>query len=388
MRSWKTPLVSRMQPFGTTIFTEMSALAVAHDAINLGQGFPDRDGPPEVTEAAIAAIRDGHNQYPPLPGIPAARAAIAEHQRRFWGLDYEPDGEVQVTAGATEALTAAVLALCEPGDEIVVFEPAYDSYPAAAALAGAALRRVTLRDPRFGFDADEVRAAFGPRTRLLLLNSPHNPTGKVFEATELGLLAELCVAHDVIAVTDEVYEHLVFDGRHMPLATFPGMRERTVTISSLGKTFSCTGWKIGWACGPAELITALRTVKQFLTFSGGAPFQEAIAPALALPDTVYAGLATSLGARRDLLASGLAAAGYEVLPSAATYFLNVDIRSVGEQDGVAFCRALPERCGVAAVPTSVFYDDPQRALHLVRFAFCKQADILEEAVRRLRDGRA
>jgi N-succinyldiaminopimelate aminotransferase len=378
-----SPLVSRMRPFGTTIFTEMSALAVQHGAINLGQGFPDTDGPPEVNEAAVAAIRDGHNQYPPLPGIPPLRAGIAAHQQRFWKLDYDPATEVQVTAGATEALTATILALCEAGDEIVVFEPAYDSYGAAAALAGARLRRITLTDPDFGFPPDEVSAAVGPRTRLLLLNSPHNPTGKVFSRDELGFLARLCVEHDLVAVTDEVYEHMVFDGEHVPLATFPGMRDRTVTISSLGKTFSCTGWKIGWACGPAELISAIRTVKQFLTFSGGAPFQVAGAAALALPDEVFAAVAKDLRVKRDLLAAGLRAAGYEVLPTAGTYFLNVDIRSVGETDGLAFCRALPERRGVAAVPDSVFYEHPERGAHLVRFAFCKRTEILEEAVRRL-----
>jgi N-succinyldiaminopimelate aminotransferase len=372
-----------MRPFGTTIFTEMSALAVQHGAINLGQGFPDTDGPPEVNEAAVAAIRDGHNQYPPLPGIPPLRAGIAAHQHRFWRLDYDPATEVQVTAGATEALTATILALCEAGDEIIVFEPAYDSYGAAAALAGARLRRITLTDPDFGFPRDEVETAVGPRTRLLLLNSPHNPTGKVFDRDELAFLARLCVEHDLVAVTDEVYEHMVFDGEHVPLATLPGMRDRTVTISSLGKTFSCTGWKIGWACGPAELITAIRTVKQFLTFSGGAPFQVAGAAALALPDDVFAAVAKDLRVKRDLLAAGLRAAGYEVLPTAGTYFLNVDIRSVGETDGLAFCRALPERRGVAAVPDSVFYEHPERGAHLVRFAFCKRTEVLEEAVRRL-----
>lgn len=378
-----SPLAARMRPFGTTIFTEMSALAVHHGAINLGQGFPDTDGPPEVTEAAVAAIRDGHNQYPPLPGIPPLRAGIAAHQQRFWRLGYDPATEVQVTAGATEALTAAILALCEPGDEIIVFEPAYDSYGAAAALAGARLRRVTLADPDFTFTPGEVEAAVGPRTRLLLLNSPHNPTGKVFGPDELSFLAGLCVERDIVAVTDEVYEHMVFEGDHQPLATFPGMRDRTVTISSLGKTFSCTGWKIGWACAPAELVSAIRTVKQFLTFSGGAPFQVAGAAALALPDDVFAGVAKDLRVKRDLLATGLRNAGYEVLPTAGTYFLNVDIRSMGHTDGLAFCRALPEQRGVAAVPDSVFYDDPERGAHLVRFAFCKRTEVLEEAVRRL-----
>jgi N-succinyldiaminopimelate aminotransferase len=383
------PLVERMRPFGTTIFAEMSALAVRTGAVNLGQGFPDTDGPPEMLEAAVAALRGGQNQYPPGPGIPALRAAVAAHQRRFWGLEYDPDGEVVVTAGATEAIAAAILGLCEPGDEVVCFEPYYDSYAASIALAGAVRRPVTLRpDPagRYAFDPDELRSAFSARTRLVLLNSPHNPTGKVFTPDELAMIAELCREHDVYAVTDEVYEHLVFTDApsgHVPLATLPGMRERTVRISSAGKTFSCTGWKIGWASGPAALVGALLRVKQFLTYVNGAPMQPAVAVALGLPDAYFDGFRDDLQARRDRLCGGLAGAGFGVLRPAGTYFITTDITPLGGRDGVEFCRSLPERCGVVAVPTQVFYDDVAAGRRLVRFAFCKRPEILDEAVRRL-----
>ncbi len=268
-------LASRLHGFGTTIFAEMSALAVEKDAVNLGQGFPDTDGPPEVFDAAVAAIRAGHNQYPPGPGIPELRAAIAAHQQHWYGLTFDPDTDVLVTAGATEAIVATILALCEPGDEVVTFEPYYDSYAASIAMAGALRRVVQLRTPDWSFDPDALRAAVTPRTRLLLLNSPHNPTGKVFSREELAVIAELCVERDLVAVTDEVYEHLVYDGEHLPLATFPGMADRTITISSGGKTFSCTGWKIGWVTGRADLVSAVRTAKQFLTYVSGGPFQEA-----------------------------------------------------------------------------------------------------------------
>ncbi|MFC0526417.1 pyridoxal phosphate-dependent aminotransferase [Phytohabitans kaempferiae] len=384
------PGVRRMRPFGTTIFAEMSALAVRTGAVNLGQGFPDTDGPPEMLEAAAEALRTGHNQYPPGPGIPALRAAVAEHQRRFWGLAYDPDGEVLVTAGATEAVAATILGLCEPGDEVVCFEPYYDSYAASIALAGAVRRPVTLRPSaggRYGFDPDELRAAFGPRTRLVLLNSPHNPTGKVFTRAELAQVAELCQEYGAYAVTDEVYEHLVFSDAadvHVPLATLPGMRERTVRISSAGKTFSCTGWKVGWASGPAELVTAVTRVKQFLTYVNGAPFQPAVAVALGLPDSYYEGFRAGLEARRDQLVAGLGDAGFRVLPSEGTYFVTTDITPLGGTDGMEFCRTLPERCGVAAVPTEVFYDDPEAGKRLVRFAFCKRPEVIDEAVRRLR----
>jgi len=376
-------LASRLQGFGTTIFAEMSALAVATGAINLGQGFPDTDGPAAVADAAVAAIRSGHNQYPPGPGIPELRMAVAVHQRRFWGLEVDPEDGVLITAGATEALSAALLALCEPGDEVLTFEPTYDSYRAAAAMAGATLRTVGLDAPGFTVDLDALEAAAGPRTRLVLLNSPHNPTGKVFSADELGAVARLCVERDLLAVTDEVYEHLVFEGRHLPLAGFPGMAERTVTVSSAGKTFSFTGWKIGWACGPAPLVGAVRTAKQFLTYVNGAPFQPAVVVGLGLDDRFFDELATDLRRRRDLLCDGLAAAGFGVHRPAGTYFVTADIRPFGAEDGLAFCRTLPERCGVVAVPTQVFYGDPRRGRHLVRFTFCKRAEVLAEAVARL-----
>ncbi|MEU6205128.1 pyridoxal phosphate-dependent aminotransferase [Micromonospora musae] len=384
------PLVARMRPFGTTIFAEMSALAVRTGAVNLGQGFPDTDGPPEMLAAAAEALRSGQNQYPPGPGIPALRAAVAAHQRRFWGLEYDPDGEVVVTAGATEAVAAAILALCEPGDEVVCFEPYYDSYAASIALAGAVRRPVTLRpvdNGRYAFDPEALRAAFGPRTRLVLLNSPHNPTGKVFTPAELALVAELCQEHDAYAVTDEVYEHLVFTDAaapHLPLATLPGMRERTLRISSAGKTFSCTGWKIGWASGPARLVSALLRVKQFLTFVNAAPLQPAAAVALGLPDEYFNGFRAGLQARRDQLVEGLNDAGFDVLAPEGTYFVTADVTPLGGRDGVEFCRALPQRCGVVAVPTQVFYDDAEAGRRLVRFAFCKRPEVLTEAVTRLR----
>lgn len=378
-------LVDRMQGFGTTIFAEMSALAAATGAINLGQGFPDVDGPPEVVEAAIAAIRAGDNQYPPGIGVASLREAVAEHQARFWGLTYDPDTEVLVTAGATEAIAATLLALLDAGDEVVTFEPYYDSYAACIALAGAQRRVVTLRPPDYGFSADAFTAAVTPRTRVLLLNSPHNPTGKVFCRAELELIADLCVAHDLIAVTDEVYEHLVYEGEHIPLATLPGMRDRTVTISSAGKTFSMTGWKTGWICASEPLVSAARTVKQFLTYTHAAPFQLAAAAGLRLPDAYFSGLAAELAAKRDLLGAGLADAGFDVFMPAGTYFVTADIRPFGESDGLAFCRALPERCGVVAVPTVVFYDDVEAGSPFVRFTFCKRREVLEDAVTRLKE---
>jgi N-succinyldiaminopimelate aminotransferase len=377
-------LTSRLQGFGVTVFAEMSALAERTGAINLGQGFPDEDGPTVMIDAAVKAMRDGRNQYPPGPGIPELRQAISAHQQRFYGLAYDPDTEVLVTAGATEAIAAAVLALCEPGDEVVMFEPYYDSYAPAVALAGARRRVVPLRPPRWGFDLEEFAAAVTPATRLVLLNSPHNPTGKVFNPDELAAIARVCVEADVLVVTDEVYEHLVFEGRHLPLASLPGMGERTITISSAGKTFSFTGWKVGWACGPAQLVAAVRTVKQFLTYVSGAPFQPAVAVGLGLPDEFFAGAAVDLAGRRDRLCVGLDDAGFDVLRPAATYFAMTDIRPFGREDGVAFCRQLPERCGVVAIPASVLYDDKAAGRSLVRFAFCKRPEVIDDAVGRLR----
>jgi len=377
-------LNSRLQDFTSTIFAEMSALAVQTGAVNLGQGFPDTDGPMEILEAAVAAIRDGRNQYPPGPGIPELRAAIAEHQHRFYGLTFDPDTEVLVTTGATEAIAAALLALCETDDEVVSFQPYYDSYAAGIAMAGAHRRLITLRPPDYRFDPHELRAAITDRTRLLLLNTPHNPTGKVFSAAELAVIAELAIERDLIVVTDEVYEHMTYDGvPHIPIAGLPGMRERTVTISSAGKTFSVTGWKIGWVCAPPELLAAVRTAKQFLTFVSGAPFQPAVAVGLRLPDAFYADLATSLQGKRDRLCAGLTAAGFEVYRPAGTYFVTTDVRPLGYDDSVSFCRDLPRRCGVVAVPNVVFYDDKQAGASLVRFAFCKRDGVLDEAVTRL-----
>ena len=376
-------LNSRLQGFGETIFAEMSSLAVRTGAVNLGQGFPDTDGPSEIADAAIAAIRAGHNQYPPGPGIPELRAAVAHHQQRFYGLDYDPDTEVLVTAGATEALAAAILSLCEVGDEVVCFEPWYDSYGACIALGGATKRVVTLRPPDYGFEPAELEAAVTAKTRLLILNSPHNPTGKVFGREELEVISRICVGRDLIAVTDEVYEHLVFDGEHIPLATLPGMRERTITVSSAGKTFSFTGWKIGWACAPPELLNAVRTVKQFLTYVSGTPFQHAIAAGLALGDDYFTAFTDDMRTKRDRLSAGLEEAGFEVFRPAGTYFVTTDIRPLGTDDGMAFCRELPERCGVVAVPNVVFYDNREEGRHLVRFTFCKRLEVLDEGVARL-----
>ncbi|MDQ6840296.1 MAG: pyridoxal phosphate-dependent aminotransferase [Actinomycetota bacterium] len=361
----------------------MSALATRTGSINLGQGVPDTDGPSSVAEAAVAAIRDGHNQYPPGSGIAPLRDAVAEHRRRFYAQAFDPDTEILVTAGATEAITAAVMGLCEIGDEVVTFEPYYDSYAAAIALAGAQRRVVPLEAPTWSFDPNRLAEAITPRTRLILLNSPHNPTGKVFGPDELSTIAGLCVDHDLLAVTDEVYEHLIFEGRHVPLATLPGMAERTVTVSSAGKTFSFTGWKVGWACGPAPLIAAVRTVKQFLTYVNGAPFQPAVVVGLGLGDDWFTRIGADLKERRDVLCDGLRAAGAEVLRPAATYFATVTAASFGYDDGTTLCRELPGRAGVVGVPSATFYDDKQAGRPFVRLAFCKQPAVLDQALHRL-----
>ncbi|MET7365431.1 pyridoxal phosphate-dependent aminotransferase [Streptomyces sp. NPDC005566] len=383
------PLLNRrLADFGTTIFAEMSALAVRTGAINLGQGFPDTDGPEEIREAAVRALRAGHgNQYPPGPGVPELRSAITEHQQRRYGLAYDPDTEVLVTTGATEAIAAALLALLEPGDEVIALEPYYDSYAACIAMAGGTRVPVTLHphEGAYRLDLDELRAAVTPRTRLILLNTPHNPTGTVLTREELAAVAELACERDLLVVTDEVYEHLVFEGEHIPLASFPGMRERTVTISSAGKTFAFTGWKVGWITASPALVTAVRSAKQFLTYVSAGPFQYAVAEALRLPDSYFDGLRADLRAKRDLLSGGLAEAGFAVYEPAGTYFVTTDIRPLGGgQDGFAFCRALPERCGVVAVPNAVFYDHREQGAPFVRFAFCKRTEVLTEAVTRLK----
>ncbi len=378
-------LNSALAGMGTTIFAEMSALAVETGSVNLGQGFPDTDGPIEVAQAAADAVLAGRgNQYPPGPGIPELRTAISAHQKRFYSVDVDPDTEVLVTAGATEAIAAALLALLEPGDEVIALEPYYDSYAACIAMAGAIRVPITLRAPAFRPDLDALADAITSRTRLILLNSPHNPTGMVATRDELMAIAELAIRHDLLVISDEVYEHVVFEGEHIPIATLPGMRERAVTVSSAGKTFSFTGWKIGWVTATPELVAAVRTAKQFLTFVSGGPFQYAIAAGLGLPDAFYKDLATGLRRKRDVLAAGLCDAGFDVYRPQGTYFITTDIAALGESDGLAFCRELPHRCGVVAVPNVVFYDNRQAGRTQVRFAFCKRDEVLADAAQRLR----
>ncbi|NEA64459.1 pyridoxal phosphate-dependent aminotransferase [Streptomyces sp. SID12488] len=394
MTSSERPFLNRrLAEFGTTIFAEMSALAVTTGSINLGQGFPDTDGPEEIREAAVRALRDGRgNQYPPGPGVPELRTAIAAHQERRYGLSYDPDREVLVTAGATEAIAATLLALLEPGDEVIALEPYYDSYAACIAMAGGTRVPVTLRphEGSFRLDLDELRAALTPRTRLLLINTPHNPTGTVLTREELTAIAQLAVERDLLVVTDEVYEHLVFDDAgHLPLASFPGMRERTVSIGSAGKTFSFTGWKVGWVTSTPDLVTAVRSAKQFLTYVASGPFQYAVAEALALPDSYFEAFREDMRVKRDLLSAGLTEAGFKVFRPSGTYFITTDIRPLGAElskngDGFAFCRALPELAGVVAIPNAVFYDHREEGAPFVRFAFCKRTDVLDEAVARLK----
>lgn len=379
---------ARLTGLGTTIFAEMSALAVATDAINLGQGFPDQDGPDAIAEAAVAAIRAGRNQYPPGLGVPELRRAIADHHRRFHGLDVDPDREVVVTTGATEAIAGALLGLIDPGDEVIVLEPYYDSYVAMIQMAGGRRRPVTLRAPDFRLPVERLRAAVTSRTTAILLNTPHNPTGAVLTADEVAAVAAVATEHDLVVISDEVYEHLVFEpARHVPIATLPGMAERTLTIGSAGKTFSFTGWKVGWAVGPAPLVAAVNGVKQFLSYTSGAPFQPAIAEALALPDAYFSELARGLQDRRDLWCSGLAELGFDVLVPDGTYFATTDVAPLGFADGLEFCRELPRRAGVVAIPHQVFYDtrpdgsNPGRTL--VRWAFCKKPAVLTAALDRL-----
>lgn len=386
----RPPLASRLEGFGASIFAEMTALAVSTGSVNLGQGFPDYDGPQEVLRIAREQIAAGANQYPPGTGIADLRQAISEHQERFWGLRHDPDTEVLVTMGATEAIAGALLGMLDTGDEVIMFEPLFDTYAACVSLAGAVLSPVTLRPDssgRFGFDAEDLRRAVTPRARMILLNSPHNPTGTVFTREELQAVADVAVANDLIVVSDEVYEHLVFDGgRHVPVASLEGMAGRTVTVSSGGKSFNTTGWKIGWACGPAPLVNAVRMAKQLFTFAGGTPFQPAIAAGLRLPDEYFASLAADLQAKRDVLRTALAHAGLAPYASAGTYFVTADVRARRpDGDGIEFCRAMPAACGVVAIPAGVLYSPANAAegRHIVRFAFCKQMPTIEEAARRL-----
>ena len=384
-------LLSAAGEVAPTIFAEISALAGRTGAINLGQGFPDEDGPAEVLETARAAILGGANQYPPGRGVPDLLHAISEHQRRFYGLDVDPDREIVVTAGATEAIAAALLALVDgPEDEIVVFEPFYDSYAAIAALSGATLRTVPLRLPDFQPDPDELAAAITDRCRVILVNDPHNPTGAVLSEAVRAEIVRLAHQHDAVIITDEVYEHLAFTAPHVPIATLPGAAERTLTISSAGKTFSVTGWKIGWIHGPAELITAVLSVKQFLTYVNGGPFQPAVAAGLRLPDAFFTDAAERLRAKHDLLADGLAAAGFEVHRPDGGYFTVADATAIGGADADAFCRTLPERIGVAAIPLTAFVRPEHRDAYrgLVRFAACKRPEVIAEAAERLAGLRA
>ncbi len=377
-------LTAKLQGFGTTIFAEMTALAQRHQAVNLGQGFPDFDGPDFLKRAAIASIELGRNQYARSHGMPVLNAAIAEHRQRFYGLSFDPETEITVMHGATECIAATMLALLDVGDEVVLFEPFYDSYPATIAMAGATARVVTLRAPDYAVDLAAVRAAIGPKTRAIIINTPHNPCGKVFTRAELEGIAALCVEHDILAITDEVYEHLVFEGVHVAMASLPGMRDRTVMISSTGKTFSFTGWKIGYICAAPALTRALRTSHQFLTFCNGTPFQFAMAEGLRAGDDYFEQFLREYRARRDRMCEGLASVGFEVLVPAGTYFICTDIRTLGFDDDMEMCRALPEAVGVAAIPNSAFYVNKHEGKHLVRWAFCKTDAVLEEGLARLR----
>ncbi|HWZ84766.1 MAG TPA: methionine aminotransferase [Thermoanaerobaculia bacterium] len=379
----RSVLSSKLAGFGTTIFSEMTRLAIQHGAINLAQGFPDFDGPEFVKEAAIAAIRAGSGQYERVSGIPEIHRALASKVRRDRGLDYAPDTEIVVTSGATEAIFAAVQGLCDEGDEVVLFEPYYDSYKASVRMAGAVPRVVTLRAPDWSFDPAQLSAAFGPRTRAVLVNTPHNPTGKVFSRDELEVVARLCRERGVFCITDEVYEHLVYEGSHVSMAALPGMRERTITISSLSKTFSLTGWRIGWAMAPPELASAVRSAHQFITFTAATPLQYGAAAALAAGPDYYAALLADYRGKRDFLVRELARIGFKVKSPQGTYFVCADFRPFGFDDDQVFARYLTEKVGVAAIPPSVFYDNVEHGKSYVRFAFCKKRETLAAAVARL-----
>ncbi len=377
-------LARRLQGIPPTIFSQMSALAVRTNAVNLGQGFPDVDGPPAVIARAVEALEGGQNQYAPGIGVPPLRQAIARHQQRHYGLEIDPDRQVVVTTGCTEGIAAALLGLVNEGDGVVVLEPYYDSYTAMIQMAGGVRRPVTLRAPDFRLDPHALRAAVDPSTRFILLNSPHNPTGTVLTRAELQAVADVAIEHDLVVITDEVYEHLVFDDHeHVPLATLPGMFERTLSLSSAGKSYSFTGWKVGWATGPAHLVDAVLAAKQWLTFTSGSPLQPAVAHALDDEPGFPAELRASLQERRDLLCDGLAGVGLDVRVPEGTYFALTDIADLGWEDGMAFCLALPERAGVVAIPAQAFHDDLDAGRHLVRWAFCKEAPVIEEGISRL-----
>lgn len=380
-------LVSRLRGLGTSIFAEMTRLAVAHGAVNLGQGFPDFAPPAMVVEAAERALAAGRHQYARMFGLPELVAAIAAHAGRFRGMAIDGEREVTVTSGATEAITDAILALVEPGDEVVLFAPWYDSYRAAVALAGGRAVEIPLLPPDYAFDPARLAAAIGPRTRMVIVNTPQNPLGKVWSGDELAALAVLACRHDLLVLADEVYEHLVYDGEHRSLATWPGMAERTITVGSAGKIFSCTGWKVGWAVAAPQLTAAIRTVHQFVTFATATPFQLAIAEGLAAPDEFFTGLGREFTARRDRWCAGLAALGIAAPQPAGTYFALVDAAAFGGADAEDFCRRLPAEAGVAAVPVSAFAMDPEPYRGVIRFAFCKQDSTLDEALRRLGDWR-
>ncbi|MFN0011834.1 MAG: aminotransferase class I/II-fold pyridoxal phosphate-dependent enzyme [Phycisphaerales bacterium] len=387
-----SPVAAALAPFGTTIFTTMSRLALEHGAVNLSQGFPDFEGPAFVKEAAIAAIRSQSNQYAPMPGVPVLRQAIARRFTRDTGLPADPDTHVTVTAGCTEAIAATILGICNPGDEVVLFEPFYDSYRACVAMAGCVPRFVALRPDaqgRFVFDPDELAATFCPRTRAVIINTPHNPTGKVFSREELASIAALCVKHNCIAVADEVYERLIFDTArtpHVSIATLSGMADRTVVLSSLGKTFSLTGWKIGWAVAAPPLSAAVRAAHQFLTFAVNTPMQHAAAVALEREQEYVPTLVALLAANRQALCAALRELGYGVHEPYGTYFILANHSKFGFASDLAFCTHLIEKVGIAAIPPSVFYEHAELGTSLVRFAFCKRPDTIVAAIARLRAG--
>ena len=381
----RSPVSSRLQAFGTTIFSEMTRLANEHRAVNLSQGFPDFDGPEFAKEAAVEAIRKGFGQYARVTGIPELHRRLSEKYRRDWGLDYAADTEITVTSGATEAIFDAIHGICDAGDEVILFEPFYDSYLASVSMAGAVPRFVTLRAPGWTFDPRELESAFGPKTRAIVVNTPHNPTGKIFSEDELGAIARLCRDRGVYCITDEVYEHLVYEGKHVPMASIPGMRERTITISSFGKTFSLTGWKIGWAAAPPNLTAAVRAAHQFVTFATATPLQHAAAAAFEAPKSYYDELLASFRAKRDYLTSALAGLGFDVHPTHGTYFCCAGFSKFHAGDDAAFCKWLTTEVGVAALPPSSFYGRSDDGKRFARFAFCKKDETLQEAVRRLRE---